>query len=186
MIKILFIGGLGSTGGKATKIADYLEGNGVEYKLDKITPDYINDNPVAILVQIQNLLDNAYDYIFASSTGCLFALNAIGNSPIRNKISINLINPLLHLGEEKKNIKDKQFLTNMLPLMNKLKDYDFDKTNLQFNFFLSNNDEVIGVQEPAIQDLNFPQNTNIYIFADGHRMSKSMTRITVLSRISID
>ena len=181
---LLFIGGLGSAGGKARKIANCLTQNKVEFKMNKKTPDYINDNSSSILSEIQNLLDNNYDYIFASSTGCLFALHALNNSDITKQISINLINPLLHLSEEKKAEKEKAFLNTVLPLMKQLHNSNFDKNNFQFNFYLSKNDEAIGSQEPTIKQLEFPENTSIHYFNDGHRMGESTDEIIKLTNIN--
>jgi len=45
-----------------------------------ITPDYINKDPQQIKQNIQDLLKNEYNYIVASSTGCLFTLIAINNN----------------------------------------------------------------------------------------------------------
>jgi hypothetical protein len=122
--KILFVGGLGSTGSKAKKIKTYYANNSnLNIEIDKITPDYINDNPQKVLNDINTLLMNSYDYIYASSTGCLYLLSAIANAVYQYETKIALINPLLFLTKDRQEKKDQAFLSNVTPIMAKLATY---------------------------------------------------------------
>ena len=102
MKKILFIGGLGSSGGKALTISNYLTNKNMKFEIDTITPNYVKEDSEDILEKILLLIQKKYDYIYASSTGCLFALHVLNNSNISKPVSIHLINPLLYLTQEKK------------------------------------------------------------------------------------
>ena len=179
--KILFIGGLGSTGRKAENIKIYLNKKGFKNTVvDIITPDYINEKPQQIQLEIQKLIENEYNYIFASSTGCLFALIAIDNANIKINTKIGLINPLLYLSESRQLTKDKVFLSNVMPLINHLPNINLDKENLDFIFFLSNNDEVIGTQTDTINQITLPKTKKLIFFNDNHRMGKSMDDIIAI------
>jgi hypothetical protein len=172
-IKVLFIGGLNSSGNKGKYLYKELENKGFDVTVDIITPNYILDDSKFVLSELEKQLTNNYDCIVASSTGGLFLITSIINNHLVNKPKVILINPLLSLSRTLLKNKEPEFLENVLPLMNSLENKSFANSDINYSFLMSINDEVIGSQDRIISALKFLNKKMIKV-DDTHRMGKSM------------